>query len=595
MSSLFGKRKRKRRTVSKNEKVHGPNKTDLLELRYTCKDIQCRTFDASNEQHATSYATSFSALGLDETLVHTCRLLGMNRPTPVQRTVIPVLLHNRNHHLLALAPTGSGKTAAFCLPILQHLSYDPYGVFAVVLTPTRELATQIHQSILALAGGGNTVSHKQSVLVVGGLDSVRQSCAIAEHRPYFVVATPGRLASLLRGPQPRPPVGMARYLVLDEADRLLVQDSGFRRDVAEIVLQCGKQHTEREDSKHACQTLLFSATMTHSLSQIQEFCQSGRSRLPLKKFVIEQDGSSCEVKKEAESSKKDSDCSENHDDEERQSKATIPKIPEGLTQEYLFMPARVRDAYLITVIRTLMAHGGKSTETIAAEEMQQRKRTGQHSRPKANIDKNINKRGNAEVAEVDGDSRKARSAIVFVATCERAALVSGLLEELGVANVALHSLLSQGRRLASLAKFKSLHVRVLVATDVASRGLDVPTVDLVINASLPRSPVAYVHRVGRTARAGRRGRAVSLVADSEIALVHAAEAASGRELVQCMDVKQEDVLPLLGSVAKASRVTKLKLMDIGFDELVQKFQERKVRDRKDRERIDRALANLGNK
>ena len=126
-------------------------------------------------------------------------------------------------------------------------------------------------------------------------------------------------------------------------------------------------------------------------------------------------------------------------------------------------------------------------------------------------------------------------------------------------------------------------------TTVAARGLDIPHTDLVINAELPRNPVNYVHRVGRTARAGRRGRAVSLVAETDIQLVHAAEKASGRELVKCEAVTDEIAVKLLGPTTKAARLVKLKLADIGFDELVQKFKERKVRDRKERQRLDRAL------
>jgi ATP-dependent RNA helicase DDX49/DBP8 len=146
--------------------------------------------------------------------------------------------------------------------------------------------------------------------------------------------------------------------------------------------------------------------------------------------------------------------------------------------------------------------------------------------------------------------------------------------------------------LAALAKFKSEQVRVLVATDVASRGLDIPTVDLVINSELPRHAVSYVHRVGRTARAGRRGRAVSLVAESDVALVHAAERWSGRPLTKCQDVTDDMAIRLLGPVTKAARLAKMKLMEIGFDELVKKFKERKARDRKERERIERALQNF---
>jgi ATP-dependent RNA helicase DDX49/DBP8 len=206
-------------------------------------------------------------------------------------------------------------------------------------------------------------------------------------------------------------------------------------------------------------------------------------------------------------------------------------------------------------------------------------------------------RDKEDAAEDDDDDEaetgKARSTIIFVATCERAALVSGILSQVGVENVALHSLLSQNRRLAALAKFKSEQVRVLVATDIASRGLDVPSVDLVINSELPRNPVNYVHRVGRTARAGRRGRAISLVSEVDVSLVHAAEKITGRPLEKCPDVTDNDALRMLGPVTKASRLAKMKLMDIGFDELVKKFKERKVRDRKERLRIEKALQKQG--
>jgi ATP-dependent RNA helicase DDX49/DBP8 len=155
--------------------------------------------------------------------------------------------------------------------------------------------------------------------------------------------------------------------------------------------------------------------------------------------------------------------------------------------------------------------------------------------------------------------------------------------------VALHSLLSQNRRLAALGKFQSEQVRLLVATDVAARGLDIPSVDLVINVELPRQAVNYIHRVGRTARAGRRGRALSLVAPDEVTLVHAAEKMAGRPLLACPDVKDEHALSCLGPVLKATRLAKMRLQEIGFDELVLKFRERKVRERQERRRIQKRL------
>jgi len=228
---------------------------------------------------------------------------------------------------------------------------------------------------------------------------------------------------------------------------------------------------------------------------------------------------------------------------------------------------------LITAVRHLMANGGRK----GGKDVDRTDASGWNDMGNGN-----------ELSDDEEEMKKAKSAIIFVSTCERTAQLSGVLTELGVSNVALHSLLTQNRRLASLAKFKSQQVRVLVATDVASRGLDIPSVDLVLNCELPRRAVDYIHRVGRTARAGRRGRAVSLVCERDVALVHACEKMSGRELEKCKEITDDMAVKMLGPVTKAARLTKMKLADIGFDDLVKKMKERKVRDRKDRQRAERA-------
>lgn len=466
MATLFGRRKRKHATEALSPtQIDGKGESEPEKLAK-----QPRKPEAVAE--IPSWA-SFHDLGLVEPLVQTCHQLGFKRPTPVQRAVIPFLLrksHNETSNLLALASTGSGKTAAFCLPLIQQLVEDPFGIFAVVLTPTRELAKQIHQQVLALG----TAFKVQSALVVGGLDAVRQACEL-DKRPHFCVATPGRLALLLRGPQP-PRLQYARYIVLDEADRLLAAGSGFERDVAELLLHCSTLNGVRRDE---CQTLLFSATMTRSLESMEEMAGAGLGRLPLKKIVVEE-GTGGSVKHPMNGETDNTLPMEVTTVTPPTSETNgIPKIPAGLKQEYIFMPSRVRDTYLLTTLRTLMENGGR---TASADS----KGSGW------SVDSPM-------LDDEDGDgTRKARSAIVFVSTCERAAFVSELLSQVGVGNVALHSLLSQNRRLASLGKFKSQQVRVMVATDVASRGLDIPTVDLVVNAELPRSSICYVHRVGRT-------------------------------------------------------------------------------------------------
>ncbi|KAL7529402.1 hypothetical protein ACHAXR_002944, partial [Thalassiosira sp. AJA248-18] len=322
-----------------------------------------------------------------------------------------------------------------------------------------------------------------------------------------------------------------------------------------------------------------------------------------------QDDDESSNEEEAEGGGKSSNNSDSEEEEESDEGST-PNIPAGLRQEYIFMPSRVREAYLLCAIRTLMTHGGRG-KFKKDDNNNNYSRSGGSGWNSTNDGKNVDiskllSDNNRDAGDDDDDANntdsnypKAQSAIIFVPTCERCAHISGILTELGIHNVALHSLLSQNRRLASLGMFQSQRVRVLVATDVASRGLDVPSVDLVINAELPRRAVDYVHRVGRTARAGRRGRAVSLVGEQDINLVHEAERISGRSLGKCGDVTDDMAVRLLGPVAKASRLTKMKLMDIGFDELVQKHRERKRRDRRRREKAEkrarRAVARINEK
>ena len=451
MSTLFGKSKRKRERDSKDESGLDGRNEDAT-LSQPTVDKLTKLTPPITVKTPPSFA-SFADLGLVDPLVQTCRALGLKRPSPVQRAVIPFLLENRASHILALAPTGSGKTAAFGLPLLQHLSADPFGIYAVILTPTRELAKQIHQSILALGSAFKATS----VLVIGGCNAVRQANELSQQRPHFCVATPGRLAELLRSPYP-PGLKNVRYLVIDEADQLLSANSGFERDVAEVLLQCNPAN-----KRHPCQTLLFSATWTESLSSLEDMAGSGFGRLPLHKFILTEDVASTTKNKtdtpnENEMQGKEEkdggveegdDLEEEEDSTEKQNSeqpAARPKIPAGLKQEYVFMPARVRDAYLVAAIRNLMENGGR----------------------KKNAKKSTKK--DVDDDDDDNDLPKARSAILFVSTCERCALVSQLLTVLGIQNVALHSLLSQNRRLAALGQFKSEQVRLLVSTDVGSRG-----------------------------------------------------------------------------------------------------------------------------
>lgn len=617
MTSLFGKT-RKRKHSQSRESVFHEEDNDPMSVKGTNPKVtkkegalspssdskqtllkgvvdekSKRSKSKSTRTNATEKAIStFQDIGLIPPLQQTCNSLGYHVPTPVQKRVIPFLLTDTSSHLLALSSTGSGKTASFVLPILHHLSYDPYGIYSIIMTPTRELAQQIYQQVLALGSNLNT----KAALVMGGMDMTRQACELAS-KPHFAIATPGRLAALLRGPNP-PNLRNVRYVVLDEADRLLNARSGFERDVAEILLHSTTTAVTDEDGtvverrkRTNYQTLLFSATLSRSLESLEEMAGSGLGRLPLKKIVI---NGKKETRDKSKSSKgnedKDNDDDNDSNEEDESSDesdnddiSSIPSIPAGLRQEYVFMPSHVRDAYLVTCVRYLMANGGRK----GGDDVDRNDASGWNDTTMKGLESLNEQDEDDDSTSKKSSWKKAKSAIIFVSTCQRAALISGVLTQLGVSNVALHSLLTQNRRLASLAKFKSQHVRILVATDVASRGLDVPTVDLVLNAELPRRTVDYIHRVGRTARAGRRGRAVSLVGERDVGMVHSCEKMSGRELMKCDEVTDDLAVKLLGAVTKAIRVTKMKLDDIGFDELVKKMKERKIRDKKDRHRAER--------
>jgi len=173
-------------------------------------------------------------------------------------------------------------------------------------------------------------------------------------------------------------------------------------------------------------------------------------------------------------------------------------------------------------------------------------------------------------------------AIIFVSTCGKCQLISELLQILEFKCVCLHSQMTQNRRLAALAKFKSRQVNILVATDVASRGLDIPTVELVINFDIPSLSTNYIHRVGRTARQGRGGRAISLITPSDVDLVHKIEEKIEKKMTEC-EIKEDDALLNINKVTKARHMAKMSLIESGFEEKIQKNKEkRKANDEEDR-------------
>ena len=347
--------------------------------------------------------TTFADLHLAEPLLRALDEEGYATPTPIQAGAIPYLLEGRD--LLGLAQTGTGKTAAFALPILDRLFREkgrahPKGARALVLAPTRELASQIGESFASYARHMR-FSH---AVVFGGVGQGRQIEAL-RRGVDVLVAAPGRLLDLMG--QGHVDLSGLEVLVLDEADRML--DMGFVRDIRKIVAALP---TDR-------QTLLFSATMPKTISDLAH----GLLRDP----------------------------------------ATVQVTPPSSTVD------RIRQAVMFVD-------------------------TG-------------NKR---EALKLLVDSPKVARAVVFTLMKHEANKVATFLNEHGITAEAIHGNKSQGARERAMSGFRSGNVKVLVATDIAARGIDVDDVTHVFNYDLPNVPESYVHRIGRTARAGREGWAVSL-------------------------------------------------------------------------------------
>ena len=364
----------------------------------------------------TTSRIDFASLGLGETLRRALRDVGYTEPTPIQSQAIPELLEGRD--LLGIAQTGTGKTAAFALPLLQRLAEErkharPRRPRALILAPTRELALQIHDEIERF---GKYTKIRQA-FIFGGVSANPQIKALAQGLDV-VVATPGRLLDLAG--QRHIDLSEVSVLVLDEADRLL--DMGFIRDVKRIVAMTPKSR----------QSLLFSATM--------------------------------------------------------------PQAVASLAREILDRPIRV----------------DVSPKRVTVEEIEQR------IVMVGNSDK---QRMLEHLLRGDDVSR----AIVFTRTKHGANKVARKLENAGINAEAIHGNKSQNARQRALRNFKTGDARVLVATDIAARGIDVDAVSHVFNYELPHEPESYVHRIGRTGRAGATGAAWSLVDPSERGRLRAVE------------------------------------------------------------------------
>ena len=366
---------------------------------------------------------TFAELGLAETLLRALNDAQYTHPTPIQAQSIPALIAGRD--LLGLAETGTGKTAAFVLPLLQRLADEggrpqPGAPRALILAPTRELAIQIGESIHAY-GRHVRVSH---TVIFGGVGQRPQVNAIARGVD-ILVATPGRLLDLIDQRHLR--LNQVQTFILDEADRML--DMGFVRDVRRILKLVP---TERH-------SLLFSATMPSDIAQLAADILKNPVRVEI---------------------------------------ARAGKTVDRIDQQVMFVPAAAKREVLARLLQ------------------------------------------NPEMRRV----------IVFTRTKRGADRVCQAIEHMGVGVHAIHGNKSQGQRQSALDSFRKGFTRVLVATDIAARGIDIDDITHVVNYELPNIPESYVHRIGRTARAGAEGVAIAFCAPDEREYLRDIERLTGRAL-----------------------------------------------------------------
>ena len=362
---------------------------------------------------------NFSELGLGAAHVRACHSLGYTEPTPIQQQAIPVILSGRD--LIGCAETGTGKTAAFLLPIIQRISEKARpGVRVLVLAPTRELVTQIHQNYREL----NCDKNNRAVAIIGGAN-MRTQIADLRRQASVVIATPGRLLDLIE--RRALSLGMIEYLILDEADRML--DMGFLPAIRRILEMV-------PDKK---QTMLFSATMSEEIERL------ARSTMKQPALV--------EVSPRGKAA------------------TTVDQVVYQVAQES-------KTALLIDLL----------------------------------------------------EREKFERVLVFARTRRGAERLSHILAARDHSVNQIHSDRSQSQRESALRGFRDGRTRVLVATDIAARGLDVDAVSHVINYDVPSAPEDYVHRIGRTGRAGKSGRAITLVAPVDEISMAAIERLTGKEI-----------------------------------------------------------------
>ncbi|KAF7593089.1 ATP-dependent RNA helicase dbp10 [Aspergillus hancockii] len=405
----------------------------------------------------------FQAMGLNAHLLKAITRKGFSVPTPIQRKTIPVIMDDQD--VVGMARTGSGKTAAFVIPMIEKLKSHSttVGARALIMSPSRELALQTLKVVKELGKGTDL----KSVLLVGG-DSLEEQFAMMAGNPDIVIATPGRFLHLKV--EMNLDLFSIRYVVFDEADRLF--EMGFAAQLTEILhgLPANRQ------------TLLFSATLPKSLV---EFARAGLQEPTL-------------IRLDTES-----------------------KISPDLQNIFFSVKSAEKEGALLYILNEVIKMPTGPTEA------------GLRLKENSDGPKNFRKRKRSEKDKAINtrESPTQYSTIVFAATKHHVDYLYSLLNEAGFATSYVYGSLDQTARKIQVQNFRSGISNILVVTDVAARGIDIPILANVINYDFPSQPKIFVHRVGRTARAGRKGWSYSLVRDADAPYLLDLQLFLGRRLV----------------------------------------------------------------
>jgi ATP-dependent RNA helicase DDX54/DBP10 len=398
----------------------------------------------------------FQAMGLNANLLKAITRKGFSVPTPIQRKTIPLLLNDKD--VVGMARTGSGKTAAFVIPMIEKLkAHSPkVGARALIMSPSRELALQTLSVVKELGKGTDL----RSVLLVGG-DSLEEQFSAMASNPDIVIATPGRFLHLKV--EMNLDLQSIRYAVFDEADRLF--EMGFAAQLTEILYALPSSR----------QTLLFSATLPKSLV---EFARAGLQEPSL-------------IRLDADS-----------------------KVSPDLQSAFFTVKSSEKEGALLHLLQDVI--GVPTGSQLLSAEGEQ---------------KGSKKRKRSENEGSTKGVSNEHSTIVFAATKHHVEYLANLLKAAGYAVSYVYGSLDQTARKEQVQAFRSHQSNILVVTDVAARGIDIPILANVINYDFPSQPKIYVHRVGRTARAGQKGWSYSFVRDADAPYLLDLQLFLGRKLI----------------------------------------------------------------